>query len=72
MSDEFNFPTTGDAVEDRKIADSFVLHCQRMAKNICPNGCAEMIWDDPHNRHCGICGFGGFSTRPFDMDGGNS
>jgi len=49
-----------DAVE----LEQAYLHESRMAANICPNGCGAMIWDDPHNRHCPVCDFHGWSNRP--------
>jgi hypothetical protein len=72
MTDEIAFPSTGDAAEDQKIADNFHLHSARMAENICPNGCGQMNWIDPHNRTCPSCGFAGFSTRAYDMKAGNA
>lgn len=70
--DSFSFPSTGSTAEDEKIADRFRQSSALMAKNICPNGCGDMIWDDPNNRHCPWCEFAGFSTKPYDMDGGNA
>ena len=68
---EFAFPSTGDAASDEEFAARFILHSQRMEKNICPNGCGQMNWIDAHNRECRTCGFQGFSTKPFDMEAGN-
>ncbi len=72
MSDEIAFVSTGNATEDQKIADNYRQSSARMAKNICPNGCGDMIWDDPHNRHCPWCEFAGFSTKPYDMKAGTA
>jgi len=63
----FAFPTTGDSEKDDEIARGFKLRQSRMNNNVCPNGCAQMKWIDAYNRECGICGFSGFSTKPFDM-----
>ena len=72
MSDRISFPTTGNLDDDEMIAERFEQHSERMRKNICPNGCGAMTWDDPHNRHCAKCGFAGFSTVPWDMIGGHA
>ena len=72
MADEISFPSTGNDADDEEFVRKFRLHSERMAENICPNGCGQMIWDDPHNRHCPICDFGGFSTKPYDMKTGNA
>lgn len=64
---EIAFISTGDADKDQKIGERFALHESRMQENVCPNGCAQMVWDDAHNRHCPTCGFAGFSTKLFDM-----
>jgi hypothetical protein len=63
----FSFSSSGSSDEDERIARRFELHSARMQLNVCPNGCAEMIWDDPHNRHCPKCNFSGFSTKPYDI-----
>jgi hypothetical protein len=72
MASEYSMPTTGNEDEDRRRLERFALHTERMQKNICPNGCEEMTWDDPHNRHCEKCGFAGFSTEPYDFKAGNA
>lgn len=72
MSDEIAFISTGNAAEDDEVARRLRLHSERMAENYCPNGCVRMVWDDPHNRHCPVCGFAGFSTKPYDMNAGTT
>lgn len=68
MSDKYKgriaIPTSGDAEKDQRDIEAFELHQERMDKNICPNGCAEMIFDDPHNRHCPVCNFHGWQNTP--------
>jgi hypothetical protein len=66
MSD-FSFPSTGDYATDQELARRFRLHSERMERNVCPNGCAEMKWDYPYERHCEVCGFVGVSNVPYDM-----
>ena len=67
---EYAFLSTGDEEKDLEIARRIDLHNNRMAQNICPNGCGQMIYDDPHNRHCPKCNFSVFSTTPFDQKAG--
>jgi hypothetical protein len=58
-------PSTGNPDEDRKQLASAELYQQRMDANVCPNGCGPMSWDDdPHTRHCSICGFVGWCNTP--------
>lgn len=67
MAGDIMFIPSGNPERDRENARRYELHTLRMALNVCPNGCAQMVWDDPHNRHCPTCNFTGFSTKPYDM-----
>ena len=58
--------TTGDPDKDAEIVDEFLIHEKRMIEGICPNGCAELVRDDAHSRHCPQCGFHGWSNVPWD------
>lgn len=69
MTGNFSFPSSGDPEQDEKTAQAFALHTARMQENVCPNGCATMVWIDAHNGECKVCGFAGFSTTPYDMKG---
>lgn len=64
-SDFFAMPTSGDVELDAQRAEAFLIHEKRQIEGICPNGCAPMILDDPHNRHCPKCKFHGWSNVPF-------
>ena len=58
-------PSSGDPEKDQADIRDAAQHQARMEENICPNGCAAMIWDDPHTRHCPECGFVGWCNVAF-------
>ena len=57
--------SSGDPVKDQQQLLQAALHQSRMEQNICPNGCGQMVWDDPHTQHCDVCGFVGFCGEPY-------
>lgn len=65
-AENFGIPSTGDPERDRAELELCVVREKRQIEGICPNGCAPMVLDDPHNRHCPKCGFHGWSNVPFE------
>lgn len=59
-------PSSGDDAADQAALMDAALHQARMDENVCPNGCGQMTWDDPHTRHCEVCKFVGWCNVPFD------
>jgi hypothetical protein len=60
----FAFPSTGDAEQDRKLAEDFNRSQSRLDDNVCPNGCSRMVFDNPFERHCPVCSFSQYSNAP--------
>ena len=59
-------PSSGDPEKDQADLLGAALHQARMEQNCCPNGCGQMVWDDPHKRHCPECKFVGWCNVPFN------
>ena len=59
-------PTTGDAAEDARQIDLFILREKRMIEGICPNGCGPMVPSAPNERDCPLCKFHQWSNVPFE------
>jgi hypothetical protein len=56
--------SSGDPEQDARELERAELHQSRMDANICPNGCGQMAYDDPHTRSCKACGFVGWCSAP--------
>jgi len=62
---DFAIPSTGNPAKDEELIDLIILQDARQAENVCPNGCGPMTITDAHNRDCPVCGFHGWSNKPF-------
>lgn len=62
---EKGFPSSGDPQEDARIAAQIRRNDAYESEGLCPNGCAPIVWDDPYNRHCPVCGFHGYVNAPY-------
>lgn len=62
--DQIAFPSTGDPAKDQELLDRYMLHDDRLSRNICPNGCGPMTASSPHDRDCPKCGFHFWSNVP--------
>lgn len=60
----FAFPSSGNEEQDEAIAADIQRTEARLQDNVCPNGCALMIFDNPHERHCPVCNFSQWSNVP--------
>jgi hypothetical protein len=67
------FVSTGNAEEDRKIAEEYEVHDRRIAEGVCPNGCGPMNRTDkdgfdaqcPKCYFCGHANYREFEFLPF-------
>jgi hypothetical protein len=55
--ENFAMVSTGDAEEDARQIDAFLVREKRLIEGICANGCGEMVKDGPGESHCPKCGF---------------
>jgi len=65
MKDEesnWMFPSTGNAEQDEAVAEDIRRTEARLADNVCPNGCALMVFDSAQERHCPVCKFSQWSN----------
>jgi hypothetical protein len=56
------FPSTGDAEQDARIAESIRRHAANETEGLCPNGCGPITIDSPSKKHCERCGFVGVTS----------
>jgi hypothetical protein len=57
-------PSSGDPEKDRRDLEAAYVHRDRVEANICANGCGPMVRDDPHTRHCPVCNYVDWCSRP--------
>ena len=61
----FAFESTGDPEKDAEIAMAIRRRLRNESEGMCPNGCAPVVWSDPHNQDCPKCGFHGQHNVPY-------
>lgn len=64
--EEFAFVSTGDPEQDAKTAAQIRFNERNTSEGMCPNGCAPVVWSDPHNHDCPVCKFHGWTNRPYN------
>lgn len=61
------FVSSGNPIEDERIAEGIILHERRLAEGICANGCGPMTVTSRWDADCPKCGFHWSCTSPHNL-----